>query len=117
LVLVVFNAGTILIAPAVPFPVETARFHQTDIKLGKQFATSSEETSTAGGLPPLIGVINLFNQGKSGDRLMRRSLALFGAVAVMLTVTIFVTFSRATLSAGGVGSLKCYNTSGIEKTC
>ncbi len=27
LVLVVFNAGTILIAPAVSFPVETARFH------------------------------------------------------------------------------------------
>ena len=27
LVLVVFDAGTILIAPAVPFSVETARFH------------------------------------------------------------------------------------------
>ncbi len=49
---------------------------------------------------------------------MKRGLALFGAVAVMLTVTIFVTLSRATLSAGGVGSLKCYDVKGgIEKAC
>jgi hypothetical protein len=49
---------------------------------------------------------------------MKRSLALFGAVAVMmLTVTVVLTLSRATLTAGGVGSLKCYNTGGIEKAC
>jgi hypothetical protein len=48
---------------------------------------------------------------------MKRSLALFGAVAVLLTATVALTLSRATLSAGGVGSLKCYNTAGIEKAC
>jgi hypothetical protein len=49
---------------------------------------------------------------------MKRSLALFGAVAVMLTVTVVLTLSRATLPTGGVGSLKCYDvTGGIEKAC
>jgi hypothetical protein len=48
---------------------------------------------------------------------MKRSLAFFGAVAVMLTVTIFVTLSRATISADGVGSLKCYDKGGVEKAC
>ena len=70
------------------------------------------------GLPLLIGVINWFNQSKSGDGLMKRNVfALFGAVAVLLTATVALTVSRATLSAGGVGSLKCYNTGGIEKAC
>jgi hypothetical protein len=49
---------------------------------------------------------------------MKRSLALFGAVAVMmLTVTIMVTLSRATLTTGGVGSLKCYDVKWVEKAC
>jgi hypothetical protein len=48
---------------------------------------------------------------------MKRSLALFGAVAVLLTATVALTLSRATLSVDGVGSLKCYNTGGIEKAC
>jgi hypothetical protein len=57
-------------------------------------------------------------QSKSGDGLMKHSLALFGAVAaMMLTVTIVLTLSHATLSASDVGSLKCYNTVGIEKAC
>ena len=43
--------------------------------------------------------------------------ALFGAVAVLLTVTVVLTLSRATLSAGGIGSLKCYDKGGIEKAC
>ena len=43
--------------------------------------------------------------------------ALFGAVAVLLTVTVVLTLSRATLSAGGVGNLKCYDKGGIEKAC
>jgi hypothetical protein len=47
----------------------------------------------------------------------RNVFALFGAVALLLTATVALTLSRATLSAGGVGSLKCYNTAGIEKAC
>jgi hypothetical protein len=43
--------------------------------------------------------------------------ALFGAVAMLLTATVALTLSRATLSAGGVGSLKCYDKGGIEKAC
>jgi len=49
---------------------------------------------------------------------MKRSLTLFGAVAaMMLTATMVLTLSHATLSTGDVGSLKCYNTVGIEKAC
>jgi hypothetical protein len=47
----------------------------------------------------------------------RNVFALFGAVAVLLTATVALTVSRATLSVGGVGSLKCYGTTGIEKAC
>jgi hypothetical protein len=47
----------------------------------------------------------------------RNVFALFGVVAVLLTATVALTVSRATLSAGGVGSLKCYNKGGIEKAC
>jgi hypothetical protein len=43
--------------------------------------------------------------------------ALFGAVAILLTATVALTVSRATLTAGGVGSLKCYDKGGIEKAC
>ncbi len=53
-----------------------------------------------------------------GDGLMQRSVfALFGVVAVLLTATMALTLSRATLTAGGVGSLKCYDKGGIEKAC
>jgi hypothetical protein len=48
---------------------------------------------------------------------MKRSLALFGTVAVLLSATVAVTLSRATLFADGVGSLKCYDIGGIEKPC
>jgi hypothetical protein len=53
---------------------------------------------------------------------MRRSLfrpmALFGAAVVMLAAIVAVTLSRATLSASGIGLLKCYDvTGGIEKPC
>ena len=69
------------------------------------------------GFAPLIGVINWFNQSKSGDGLMNRNVfALFGAVAVLLTATMALTVSRATLS-NGVGGLKCYDKAGIEKAC
>jgi hypothetical protein len=47
----------------------------------------------------------------------RNVFALFGVVAMLLTATVALTVSRATLSAGGVGTLKCYNKSGIEKAC
>jgi len=46
-----------------------------------------------------------------------RVFALFGAVAMLLTATVALTLSRATLSGGGVGSLKCYDKGGIEKAC
>jgi hypothetical protein len=48
---------------------------------------------------------------------MKRSLALFGVVAVLLTATVALTRSRATFSTGGIGNLKCYGTGGIEKAC
>jgi hypothetical protein len=47
----------------------------------------------------------------------RSEFALFGAVAMLLTATVALTLSRATLSANNVGGLKCYNTTGIEKAC
>jgi hypothetical protein len=47
-----------------------------------------------------------------------RPITLFGVVAVVLTLTIAVTLSRVTVSAGGVGKLKCYDVwGGAEKTC
>ena len=70
------------------------------------------------GLPPLIGMIDSFNQSKSGDGLMKRNVfALFGAVAVVLTLTVVVTLSRATVSSTGVGKLRCYDVNGTEKAC
>jgi hypothetical protein len=60
----------------------------------------------------------LVQSEQSGDGLMKRNVfALFGVVAVLLTATVALTVSRATLSAGGVGSLKCYDKGGIEKAC
>jgi hypothetical protein len=44
----------------------------------------------------------------------RNVFTLFATVAVLLTVTVALTLSRATLSAGGV---KCYDKAGIEKAC
>ena len=44
----------------------------------------------------------------------RNAFVLFGVVAVLLTATVALTVSRATLSAGG---LKCYDKGGIEKAC
>ena len=70
-----------------------------------------------GGSPSLIGVIDCANQSKSGDELMKRSLALFGVMAVLLTATVALTLSRATLSANSTGSLKCYDNGGSEKAC
>jgi hypothetical protein len=46
-----------------------------------------------------------------------RPVALIGTVAAMLTVTIVLTLSHATSSMGGVGSLRCYGTDGIQKAC
>jgi hypothetical protein len=49
---------------------------------------------------------------------MKRSVfTLFGAVGVLLTATAALTLSHATLTASGVGSLKCYDKVGIEKAC
>ena len=50
-------------------------------------------------------------------RSVLRPVALFGTVAAMLTVTIVLTLSHATVSMNGVGNLKCYGTSGIQKGC
>jgi hypothetical protein len=46
----------------------------------------------------------------------RNAFALFGVVAVLITATVAVTLSRATLSAGG-GDLKCYDKIGSQKAC
>jgi hypothetical protein len=40
-----------------------------------------------------------------------------GAVAAILTVTIVMTLSHATVSMSGIGSLKCFVAGGIEKAC
>ena len=48
----------------------------------------------------------------------RNVFALFGAVAVLLTVPVALTLSRATPFASGIGTLKCYDVTGaIEKPC
>jgi hypothetical protein len=48
---------------------------------------------------------------------MLRPIAMVGTVAAMLTVTIVLTLSHATVSMSGVGNLKCYAPSGIQKAC
>ena len=48
----------------------------------------------------------------------RNVLALFGAVAVLLTAAAALTLSRATLFTSGIDTLKCYDVTGaIEKPC
>jgi hypothetical protein len=48
----------------------------------------------------------------------RNVFALFGTVAVLLTITVALTLSRATPFASGIGTLKCYDIKGaIEKPC
>jgi hypothetical protein len=43
---------------------------------------------------------------------------LFSAVAVVLSLTVVLTLSRVTVSAGDVGKLKCYDVKGgTEKAC
>ncbi|MFZ0147950.1 MAG: hypothetical protein WAL37_14135 [Xanthobacteraceae bacterium] len=49
-------------------------------------------------------------------RKLLQPVALIGTVAAMLTVTIVLTLSHATVSSG-VGDLKCYAPSGIQKAC
>ena len=61
-------------------------------------------------------LLPLFTPGRRG-KLNRNVFALFGAVAMVLTATVALTLSRATLSADSAGSLKCYDTGGIEKAC
>ena len=46
----------------------------------------------------------------------RNVLALFGAVAVLLTATVALTLSRATLSEGN-GNLRCYDLKGGIAKC
>jgi hypothetical protein len=46
-----------------------------------------------------------------------RPVALIGTVATMLTVTMVLTLSHATISMSGVGGLKCYGTNGTPKAC
>ena len=51
-------------------------------------------------------------------RSLVRPIALFSAVAVVLSLTVVVTLSRVTFSNGDVGKLKCYDVKGgIEKAC
>ena len=46
-----------------------------------------------------------------------RPITMIATVAAMLTVTIVLTLSHATVSMSGVGQLKCYVTTGIQKAC
>jgi hypothetical protein len=93
-----------------------ARF--TDWRGNRRKHGTRASLSAIWGSSSLIKVVDCTNQSKSGDGLMKRNIfALFGVVAVLLTATVALTVSRATLSAGGVGSLKCYDIGGIEKAC
>jgi hypothetical protein len=48
----------------------------------------------------------------------RNVFALFGVVLLLLTATVALTLSRATPSASGIGTLKCYDVAGaVEKPC
>ena len=50
-------------------------------------------------------------------RSLFRPVALLGTVAVILTLTTFLTLSGATFTSG-LGSLKCYDiTGGKQKAC
>jgi hypothetical protein len=69
-----------------------------------------------------MNLVDLFAGAKlGGEALMTRKIlrpvALIGAVAAMLTVTIVLTLSHSTVSMSGVGSLKCYGVGGIQKAC
>jgi hypothetical protein len=44
-------------------------------------------------------------------------LGLFGAVAVLLTVTAVLTLSRVTPVRSGIGDLKCYDIKGQIEKC
>jgi hypothetical protein len=46
-----------------------------------------------------------------------RPVALVATVATMLIATTLLTLSHVTVSLSGVGSLKCYTTTGIQKAC
>jgi uncharacterized membrane protein len=51
-------------------------------------------------------------------RSLVRPIALFSAVAAVLCLTVVLTISRVTVSAGDVGKLKCYDVKGgTEKAC
>jgi hypothetical protein len=47
----------------------------------------------------------------------RNVLALFGAVAMLLTATVVLTLSRATPFASGMGTLRCYDVTGTIEQC
>jgi hypothetical protein len=47
----------------------------------------------------------------------RNVFALFGSVALLLTVTLALTLSRATPFASGLGGLKCYDSNGKIEQC
>jgi uncharacterized membrane protein len=48
----------------------------------------------------------------------RNVFALSGAVVAVLSATVALALSRATLVSGGIGTLKCYDVTGaIEKPC
>jgi hypothetical protein len=47
----------------------------------------------------------------------RNAFALFGSVALLLTVTLALTLSRATPFASGLGGLKCYDINGKIEPC
>ena len=47
----------------------------------------------------------------------RNVLALFGAVAVLLTATAALTLSRVTPLGSGIGDLKCYDIKGEVEKC
>lgn len=51
------------------------------------------------------------------NREAMRPMALLATVATMLIGTTLLTLSHVTVSLSGVGSLKCYTTTGMQKAC
>jgi hypothetical protein len=117
-----YRSGPVRFGDSRERPLEELHLEQFSMKISRQAAGTCMELEA--GFAPFWGssspirVVDCINQSKSGDGLMKRSLTMFGAVAaMMLTATIILTLSHATLSTDDVGSLKCYNTVGIEKAC
>jgi len=97
-------------------------FHLTVCQMGERPRPTRHLNMHCGGSPPLSDFGRLYQSSQPRGRgLMTRKVlrlvALLGTTAAMLTVTIVLTHTHATVSMSGVGILKCYATAGTQKAC